>query len=188
MQTENIPILKIHKLTQAQYDRELAAGNIDENAIYLTPDEDLKSLIDDLDAAFDVHKHAVTHTPAGTIGSKTLTPAGSVSSTFTGSSANTGSPSSTAAVASSTHTHKYIPAGTVSTPTFTGSSVATGSPSGTTSVYSITSVGTAPSLTGSVSNRCLTLTFSAGSIPTRSSVALPSTTHTHSVVAAGSVS
>ena len=39
MITENLSTLKIHKLTQAQYDRELAAGNIDENALYLTPDE-----------------------------------------------------------------------------------------------------------------------------------------------------
>lgn len=39
MVTENLSTLKIHKLTQAQYDRELAAGNIDENALYLTPDE-----------------------------------------------------------------------------------------------------------------------------------------------------
>ena len=39
MITENLSTLKIHKLTQAQYDRELAAGNIDENALYMTPDE-----------------------------------------------------------------------------------------------------------------------------------------------------
>lgn len=39
MITRNISALKIHKLTQAQYDRELAAGNIDEDALYLTPDE-----------------------------------------------------------------------------------------------------------------------------------------------------
>lgn len=39
MITENLSTLKIHKLTQAQYDRELVAGNIDENALYLTPDE-----------------------------------------------------------------------------------------------------------------------------------------------------
>ena len=38
MITENLSTLKIHKLTQEQYDRELAAGNIDENALYLTPD------------------------------------------------------------------------------------------------------------------------------------------------------
>lgn len=40
MITNNISTLKIHKMTQAQYERELAAGNIDENALYLTPDED----------------------------------------------------------------------------------------------------------------------------------------------------
>lgn len=39
MITENLSTLKIHKLTQAQYDRELAAGRIDENALYLTPDD-----------------------------------------------------------------------------------------------------------------------------------------------------
>lgn len=41
MKTENLSTLKIHKLTQEQYDRELAAGRIDENAIYLTPDEEI---------------------------------------------------------------------------------------------------------------------------------------------------
>ena len=39
MITENLSTLKIHKLTQAQYDREVANGTIDENALYLTPDE-----------------------------------------------------------------------------------------------------------------------------------------------------
>lgn len=39
MITENLSTLKIHKLTQDQYDRELAAGNIDANALYLTPDK-----------------------------------------------------------------------------------------------------------------------------------------------------
>lgn len=37
MITENLSTLKIHKLTQEQYDRELNAGNIDESALYLTP-------------------------------------------------------------------------------------------------------------------------------------------------------
>lgn len=41
MKTTNLPTLKIHKLSQAQYERELAAGRIDGNAIYLTPDEDI---------------------------------------------------------------------------------------------------------------------------------------------------
>ena len=38
MNTENLSTLKIHKLTQEQYDRELAAGKIDPNALYLTPE------------------------------------------------------------------------------------------------------------------------------------------------------
>lgn len=56
MITENLSTLKIHKLTQEQYDRELAAGRIDENALYLTPDEgaDLSNYItaEQLDGAF----------------------------------------------------------------------------------------------------------------------------------------
>ena len=43
MITENLSTLKIHKLTKAQYERELAAGRIDENAIYLTPDDEVDS-------------------------------------------------------------------------------------------------------------------------------------------------
>ena len=38
MITENLSTLKIYKLTQEQYDRELAANNIDESALYLTPE------------------------------------------------------------------------------------------------------------------------------------------------------
>ena len=40
MITENLSTLKIHKLTKEQYDRELTAGNIDETALYLTPEEE----------------------------------------------------------------------------------------------------------------------------------------------------
>lgn len=40
MITENLSTLKIHKLTKAQYERELATGRIDKNALYLTPDEE----------------------------------------------------------------------------------------------------------------------------------------------------
>ena len=40
MKTENLSTLTIHKISQEQFDREKAAGRIDENAIYLTPDED----------------------------------------------------------------------------------------------------------------------------------------------------
>lgn len=39
--TTNLSTLKIHKLTKAQYDRELANGTIDENALYITPDEEI---------------------------------------------------------------------------------------------------------------------------------------------------
>jgi hypothetical protein len=39
MITENLPTLTIHKLSKAQYERELASGRIDANALYLTPDE-----------------------------------------------------------------------------------------------------------------------------------------------------
>lgn len=39
MITESLQTLKIHKLTQEQYDRELEAGRIDENALYLTPND-----------------------------------------------------------------------------------------------------------------------------------------------------
>lgn len=41
MFTKDISTLKIHKLSQEQYDRELAGGNIDEDAIYLTPEVEL---------------------------------------------------------------------------------------------------------------------------------------------------
>ena len=46
MITENLSTLKIHKLTQAQYDRTRAAGRIDENAIYLTPEEEIDFPVD----------------------------------------------------------------------------------------------------------------------------------------------
>lgn len=41
MITENLPILKINKLSQKQYDRESVAGNLNENEIYLTPDKSI---------------------------------------------------------------------------------------------------------------------------------------------------
>lgn len=41
MITENLSTLKIHLLSQEQYDRELAAGRIDVNALYLTPDKNI---------------------------------------------------------------------------------------------------------------------------------------------------
>lgn len=47
MKTDNLSTLKIHKLTQAQYERELAAGRIDENALYLTPDTENPELTEE---------------------------------------------------------------------------------------------------------------------------------------------
>ena len=44
MTIENLSTLKIHKLSQAQYERESAAGRIDENALYLVPDNEIPSL------------------------------------------------------------------------------------------------------------------------------------------------
>lgn len=44
MNTENVPTLKIHKLTREQYERELGAGRIDPMAIYLTPNETVCSI------------------------------------------------------------------------------------------------------------------------------------------------
>lgn len=68
MITNNISTLKIHKLTQAQYDRELAAGNIDETALYLTPDETPDNIQFQLDNKADkidgVYKRQLT-LPAG---------------------------------------------------------------------------------------------------------------------------
>lgn len=123
------------------------------------------------------HTHTVSHTPAG-----------SVSSSFSGKAVTSDTPSGTTSVASNTHTHKYTPSGIVSKPTFTGSAVTSGASSDTKSVYSITGVGSVPSLTASVTNCCLTLNFSAGSVPTRESVKVASSSHTHSVTASGEVS
>lgn len=62
MITENLSTLKIHKLTKEQYERELAAGRIDGNAMYLTPDEEIDlspyATIEQLNAkANTVHSH-----------------------------------------------------------------------------------------------------------------------------------
>ena len=40
MITENLSTLQIHKLSEEQYERELAAGRTDPFALYLTPEED----------------------------------------------------------------------------------------------------------------------------------------------------
>lgn len=45
MYTENLPILRIHKLSQEQFDRELATGNTEASSLYLTPDESVDYVI-----------------------------------------------------------------------------------------------------------------------------------------------
>jgi hypothetical protein len=65
MITENVSTLKIHKLTKAQYERELEAGRIDENALYLTPDEEvdmsLYATVEQLNGKADEeHSHAIS--------------------------------------------------------------------------------------------------------------------------------
>lgn len=76
MITENLPTLKIHKLTQEQYDRELEAGNIDENALYLTPNDELAYLdgvtsniqtqLDAKASSSHTHNYMTTINPVGT--------------------------------------------------------------------------------------------------------------------------
>lgn len=45
MITKNLSTLKIHRLTQSQYERELANGTIDEEALYLTPEENMDDVV-----------------------------------------------------------------------------------------------------------------------------------------------
>lgn len=61
MKTENLSTLKIHKLTQEQYNREVAKGTIDPNALYLTPEEDVDyASKEDLKTKADKeHKHTL---------------------------------------------------------------------------------------------------------------------------------
>ena len=56
--TKNLPALKINKLTKEQYERELAAGNIDEDALYLTPDEDTELIAQILAKATEIEEIA----------------------------------------------------------------------------------------------------------------------------------
>ena len=89
--------------------------------------------------------------------STSYTPAGSVSQpTFTGSS------SSVTITSSDSSSGNYTPKGSVSAPTISVSSAGS-----TTTVNSITAVGTLPTLSTSVSNEVLTLSFSQGTLPTK---------------------
>lgn len=133
---------------------------------------------------------SATYSPAGTVSQPTFTgsqstviitteannagnytPEGTVSQpTFTGSSSNV------TVTTEDNINGNYTPKGTVSQPTFTGSSMtSTGSytPAGsvsdvelnTTTFKPMTSQGTLPSLTSSVSNETLSFSWSAGTLP-----------------------
>lgn len=59
---EVLQILKIHRLTQEEYDQKLSDGTFDENALYLTPDEEIDlsnyATIEQLNAKANVsHNH-----------------------------------------------------------------------------------------------------------------------------------
>lgn len=165
-------------------------------------------------AALASHKH--TFTPAGTITNTKFTGTaatiGSISGTgtasksththkvalsgnlaaptFTGTAATIPKTSTAAAtVASSTHTHTVSSVtGTVSKPTFTGNENTTSTPSTGASVSKISSAGSLQTLSGSVSNRCLTLSLTGGSVVSYTDVVVANSEHTHTVTPTGSVS
>ena len=111
-----------------------------------------------------------SYTPAGTVSQPTFTgtsltstgnftPEGTVSQpSFTGSS------SSVTITAEASESGNYTPAGSVAAPTISVSSAGE-----TTTVNSITDVGTLPSLTTTVANENLTISFSQGTLPTKGS-------------------
>ncbi len=60
--SEILPVLKIHELTQEEYDEKVANGTFDEDTLYLTPDEEIDlsqyATIEELNAKADLnHKH-----------------------------------------------------------------------------------------------------------------------------------
>lgn len=106
-----------------------------------------------------------TYTPAGSVTQPTFT--GS-SSTFTGAITphgsigltNTNKTAEVSKAASGTAT--YTPEGTVAAPTISVKTAGS-----TTTVNSITAVGTLPTLTTSVANEVLTISFDQGTLPTK---------------------
>ena len=127
--------------------------------------------------------HTHSFTPSGTVSQPTF----SGSAGTTNAHTNSGTYVSTVAASDHTHTISSI-SGTISKPSFTGTAVSSGIPSATTDVNSITGVGTLPSLSAEVKNKCLEFTFSAGALPSYNTVTVASNGHTHSVTATGSVS
>lgn len=131
----------------------------------------------------NTHTHTVTHKPAGSISSTFTGEQSTHGHSFTGTEKTitasytpSGNVSISTTAVGSGQTATYTPAGSVSSHSHTPTVTAT-------SVYSITGVGTLPSCTmptmsSSINNnRCMTISlsagsFSAGSLPTRSSVSV----------------
>lgn len=99
-----------------------------------------------------------TFTGETTASSGKFTPSGTVTVT---TNATTNKTATVAPASSGTTT--YTPAGTITAPEITKNE-----PGKTTNVYSITSVGSLPTLGTSVSNETLVLTFDKGTLPSRS--------------------
>ncbi len=59
--TENLSNLRIHRLSQEQYENALANGNVDQTALYLTPDNSLDEIAN-LAVAFTARNVEVTDT------------------------------------------------------------------------------------------------------------------------------
>ena len=153
----------------------------------------------------------INTTVAGTISSTSITPTGTVSQptftgtahshTFAGKSVTSEKPDTT----NVTTIYSITGVGTLPSASLSSGTLPSCSYTAPSHTY------TAPSLTGSVSNQCLTLsfsagshsfnagshsfnpgafptlTFSAGTLPTREAVSMPNTNHTHSVTATGTI-
>lgn len=168
------------------------------------------SVSDTITVATSTHTH--TFTPAGTVNvtytpavsqntgtnsstgeaaasthTHSFTPNGAVSATWTPSTGQTtGTNKSTVTVASSDHTHSFVPAGTVSGG-FSGSTTNTASSTASVEIKQMSTVGTLPALTMSVSSKCLTFGWSAGTLPTSSTVYAATVGHVHSFTPTGSL-
>ena len=124
------------------------------------------------------HTHNVTisHTPAGTVSRPT----------FTGTSdQETSSNAGYSSVASSGHTHSYNRVSSVSSHSFSTSSYTSGSNSGSAVSFYAYSGSSKPSLTASISGKCLTVTFTSPG--TVAYTAAPNS-HTHSYNRVSSIS
>lgn len=67
MYTNRLQTLKIHKLTQEQYNRAYRQGNIEQNALYLTPDNTQQLINAAMNKKADIsHSHTATQLGMGT--------------------------------------------------------------------------------------------------------------------------